>query len=67
MQDIPPNETQAPPARRTRPKRRDPLGPDSKIGSRLRELYAEFESEPLPTQLISLLEQLDEAERRGKE
>jgi hypothetical protein len=71
VQDIPPEETKDPPGetqdppRRARPKRKNSLGPDSMIGSRLRELYREFESEPIPTQLVSLLEQLDEAERKG--
>jgi hypothetical protein len=46
---------------------RDPLGPDSVIGARLRELFAETEHEPIPTDLVDLLEQLDEAERKGHE
>lgn len=41
-----------------------PLGPDSEIGARLRALYAEVEQQPIPSDLIDLLEQLDEAERR---
>ncbi len=65
--EIPTKDPPAPPPRRARPRRPDPLGPDSEIGSRLRELYAEVESEPLPARLIALLEQLDEAERRGSE
>jgi hypothetical protein len=56
-----------PPGGRSGPPRRgkDPLGPDSEIGARLRALYAEFEREPIPADLIDLLERLDEAERRG--
>lgn len=50
-----------PPYRR----RRDPLGPDSELGARLRALYATFEEEPIPADIIDLLEQLDDAERGG--
>lgn len=52
------------PPRRPRARRKDPLGPESEIGARLRALYAEVESEPIPSGLIDLLEQLGEAERR---
>lgn len=55
----------APPVRKTRARRRDPLGPDSEIGVRLRELYEETEQEPIPSQLIDLLEKLAEAERKA--
>jgi hypothetical protein len=54
------------PPRRPPGRRKDPLGPDGEIGTRLRALYAEFEQEPIPPDLIELLEQLDEAERRGR-
>ncbi len=43
------------------------LGPDSEIGARLRALYAEVEQQPIPSDLIDLLEQLDEAERREEQ
>ncbi len=53
-------------SRRPSGRRKDPLGPDGEIGTRLRALYAEFEREPIPPDLIELLERLDEAERRGR-
>ena len=64
-----PGPPPSPPPRRPRGPRGpwDPLGPDSVIGSRLRELFAETEHEPIPTDLVDLLEQLDEAERKGRE
>lgn len=46
--------------------RPDPLDPHGEIGSRLRALYAEVESEPIPAQLIDLLEKLDEAEKQER-
>ena len=55
----------APRPRRGRGRRKDPLGPDSEIGSRLRELYAEVEREPIPMQLIELLEKLSEVEAKA--
>ncbi len=48
-----------------RARRKDPLGPEGEIGARLRALYAEVEQEPIPMQLIKLLEQLGEAERKA--
>ena len=52
----------------TRRKRR-PIGglldPHGEIASRLRILYAEVEQEPIPTELIDLLERLDEAEAKS--
>ncbi len=51
--------------RRARGRRRDPLGPDGEIGTRLRALYGEGEREPIPMKLIDLLEQLSEAERKA--
>jgi hypothetical protein len=50
--------------RRTWPREGDPLAPGGRIGARLRALYAEIEREPIPGNLMDLLEQLDEAERR---
>lgn len=50
--------------RRTWPREGDPLAPGGRIGARLRALYAEIEREAIPSQLIDLLEQLDEAEGR---
>ncbi len=46
------------------PRREDPLAPKGSIGARLRALYAEIEQEPIPADLIDLLEKLDEAERQ---
>jgi hypothetical protein len=40
----------------SRARRKDPLGPDGEIGARLRALYAEVEQEPIPADLIDLLE-----------
>jgi hypothetical protein len=54
------------PPQRSRARRKDPLGPDGEIGTRLRALYAEVEQEPIPADLIDLLERLDEAERRKR-
>jgi hypothetical protein len=42
------------------------MGPDGEIGARLRALFAEVEQEPIPADLIDLLERLDEAERRNR-
>ena len=42
------------------------LDPHGEIASRLRALYAEVESEPIPAQLIDLLERLDEVEAKSK-
>ena len=53
------------PPRRSRARRKDPLGPDGEIGTRLRALYAEVERESIPVRLIDLLEQLSEAERKA--
>lgn len=52
-----------PPRRPRRP--RGPLDPDGEIGARLRELFAATEHEPIPPDLVDLLERLDEAERKG--
>lgn len=60
-----PLEPPALPARRARPRRKDPLGPDSEIGIRLRALYTEAMNDPVPADIIDLLEQLDKAERQG--
>ena len=54
------------PPQRPRARRNDPLGPDGEIGARLRALYAQVEQEPIPADLIDLLERLDEAERRNR-
>jgi len=39
--------------------------PHDEIGIRLRALYSEIESQPIPKDLIALLERLDEAEKGG--
>jgi hypothetical protein len=54
------------PPQRLRARRNDPLGPDGEIGGRLRALYAQVEQEPIPADLVDLLERLDEAERRNR-
>lgn len=41
------------------------LDPHGEIAARLRALYAEVESEPIPSELIDLLERLDEAEAKS--
>jgi hypothetical protein len=46
------------------PRSEDPLAAGGRIGARLRALYAEIEQEPIPSDLIDLLEKLDEAERQ---
>lgn len=43
-----------------------PLGPHGEIGSKLRALYAELEQEPIPADLIDLLEKLDDAEKQTR-
>lgn len=45
-------------------RRPDPLDPEGAIGVRLRALYAAAEAEPIPADLIELLERLDAAEGR---
>lgn len=52
--------------KRTWPKQGDPLAPGGRIGARLRALYSEIEKEPVPGDLLDLLEKLDEAELRQK-
>jgi hypothetical protein len=52
--------------RKSWPRHEDPLAPGGRIGARLRALYAEIEREPIPCELIDLLEKLDEAERQQK-
>ncbi|MFQ8431564.1 NepR family anti-sigma factor [Amaricoccus sp. W119] len=41
------------------------LDPHGEIAARLRALYAEVEREPIPAELIDLLERLDEAEAKS--
>jgi hypothetical protein len=48
----------------TRPNAGDPLAPSGRIGAQLRALYDEIEREPIPEDLVDLLEKLDEAEKR---
>ena len=58
-------------AKPTEPLRRRPrpvgglLDPHGEIASRLKALYAEVEQEPIPMELIALLERLDEAEAKS--
>lgn len=49
-------------AKTTRPPAGDPLDPHGEIARRLRALYAADSQEPIPSDLIALLERLDEAE-----
>lgn len=63
VEDTPDDAQPAAASPRPATRRKDPLGPGSKIGDRLRELYAQFEQEPIPADLIDLLEKLDDAER----
>jgi hypothetical protein len=44
----------------------DPLAQSGRIGAQLRALYDELEREPIPADLIELLEKLDEAEQRQR-
>lgn len=44
----------------------DPIAPNDRIGAQLRALFDEIEREPIPADLIDLLERLDEAEQRQK-
>lgn len=62
-----PTETDEPkePIRRKRRPVGGLLDPHGEIASRLRILYAEVEQEPIPTELIDLLERLDEAEAKS--
>ena len=46
------------------PRPEDPRAPGGRIGARLRALYASIEQEPIPADVIDLLEKLDEAERQ---
>ena len=45
--------------------RRTSLGTNDAIASQLRQYYTSVEQEPIPDNLLSLLEKLDEAERSG--
>lgn len=45
--------------------RRTGLGPTDAIASQLKQYYTSVEQEPIPDNLLSLLEKLDEAERSG--
>lgn len=53
-----------PPRRRQRPIG-GLLDPHGEIASRLKALYAEVEQEPIPAELIELLERLDQAEENA--
>lgn len=43
----------------------DILDPNNQIGVKLRSLYAAVQEEVIPDRLLSLLEQLDQAERKS--
>ncbi|MCD2183360.1 NepR family anti-sigma factor [Rhizobium sp. TRM96647] len=44
----------------------DSLDPNSVVGRKLKSFYESIETEPLPDQLLDLLEKLDEAERKAR-
>jgi hypothetical protein len=44
----------------------DGLGANSDIGAKLRALYGSVQDEPIPGDLLDLLEQLDQAEQKSK-
>jgi len=46
-------------------RRADP-GATAAIGAQLKNYYTSVEQEPIPDQLLDLLEKLDQAERSGK-
>jgi Anti-sigma factor NepR len=50
-----------------RPRPGDPLAPNGRIGAQLRALYDEIEREPIPEDLLDLLEKLDEAEKKQED
>lgn len=43
----------------------DGLGPNSDIGSKLRALYGSVQNEPIPEDILDLLERLDQAELKS--
>ena len=45
--------------------RRSDFGTNDAIASQLKQYYTSVEEEPIPDNLLSLLEKLDEAERSG--
>ncbi len=45
--------------------RRSNLGSNDAIASQLKQYFTSLEEEPIPDNLLSLLEQLDHAERSG--
>lgn len=45
--------------------RRSDLGTTDAIASQLKQYYTSVEQEPIPDNLLNLLEKLDEAERSG--
>jgi Anti-sigma factor NepR len=44
----------------------DPMDPHGEVGLKLKALYAEVEREPIPPNLLDLLEKLAEAEKRAR-
>ncbi|WP_414692784.1 NepR family anti-sigma factor [Pararhizobium sp.] len=63
MSDIPENHRRAGPARNANG---SPKGPNAQIAAKLKALYTAVEEEPIPDIFLDLLEQLDQAEQRGK-
>lgn len=49
-----------------RARQKDPLGPNTEIGSKLRALFAAVEEEAIPSRFLDLLEKLDEAELKSQ-
>ena len=51
---------------RMRPRRGDDgLGPNTDIGAKLRALYGAVQDEPIPEDILDLLDKLDQAERNS--
>ena len=49
-----------------RPRRGDDgLGPNTDIGAKLRALYGAVQDEPIPEDILDLLDKLDQAERNS--
>jgi hypothetical protein len=57
------NEMNVPRQRRTQ----DGLGPNTDIGAKLRAFYGSVEDQPIPDNLLDLLEKLDQVERASKQ
>lgn len=54
-----------PAVRAPKPGTLDTLDPNSVVGRKLRSFYEAIETEPVPSELLDLLEKLDDAERKA--